>query len=418
MIVPEHLQRNEGESIDDYLLRLFDKKEEYEIDNYTIANLLNKEAGTDYGESKWRKDYASFKRWQNYFESKKGAVDSGDINYKETVEINSDGSHKSDKLLKMTAEDSKDPEFLLKAHGYDPKKWELSSARNNIWNSYSKQDGVMTLYSSKIIAKPIKQGFDFNKLEEIVTKKPKYKITTNKKPNIYGDYLLLPLYDMHFGINTYDDYIHVNETILGMLDRKYKEVLVVCGQDLFHNDSIFNGRTAKGTEIEKVDMVQAWEDASKFFLSIIHKAMDTGAKVKVVYSKGNHSESIEWTFVQYLKAIFPNCEFDDTLKERKVHMFGTNFLGFNHGDKKNEKRLPENFATEFPEQWSKSTTRTVFTGHLHSEQVNDIGGILVRRMPTGNKIDNWHDDKGYTTAHKRFQVHEFNEHSQTGLFYI
>src|SRR5699024_10258004 len=97
----------------------------------------------------------------------------------------------------------------------------------------------------------------------------------------------------------------------------------------------------------------------------------------VMYSKGNHSETVEWMFVQRLKARFPQCTYDDSLKERKAYMLGSNFCGANHGDKKNEKNLPENFATEFPMKWSKATTRTVFTGHRHHEMVIDIGGVLV-----------------------------------------
>lgn len=417
MIVPEHLQKNTGETLDDYHIRLFDKKEEYEIDNYTIANLLNGEAGTDYSESKWRKDYASFKRWEQYFESQKGAVEPEDVNYKETVEISADGSHKSDKLLRMTAKDSKSPEFLLRAHGYDPNEWELMNAKNNIWNSYSKQDGLMTLYSSRISAKPLKVGFDFEKLEELVTKKPKYKITTDKKFNLVGDYLLLPLFDMHWGNNDFDYYEETQHKIFDLLNNKYKEIVLIFGQDMFHNDD-FHGRTTKGTVIEKVDMVQAWDDSTRFFVPIIHKALDEGSKVKIVYSKGNHSETVEWAFMQYLKAIFPQCEFNDSLKERKTTLLGKNLIGTTHGDKKNDNRIAENFATEFPIEWSQSTTRTVFTGHRHHERVIDAGGVLVRRMPTKNQIDEYHDDKGYTTAHRRFQVHEFNETEQTTIFYL
>src|SRR5699024_5139785 len=123
--------------------------------------------------------------------------------------------------------------------------------------------------------------------------------------------------------------------------------------------------------------------------------------VSILYSKGNHSETVEWAFVQYLKARYPQCYVNDSLKERKVHMLGNNFCGTNHGDKKNENNLAENFATEFPLEWSRAATRTVFTGHRHSERVIDKGGIVIRRMPTKNEIDQYHDDRGYTMAHKR-----------------
>src|SRR5699024_6547155 len=205
--------------------------------------------------------------------------------------------------------------------------------------------------------------------------------------------------------------------IFDMLNKQYKEVAIIFGQDMFHNDD-FHARTTKGTPIEQVDMVKAWEDCIGFFVPLIHKALEKSSKVNIIYSKGNHSETMEWAFMQYLKAIFPQCSFNDSLKERKAFLLGQNLIGTTHGDKKNDNRIAENFATEFPIEWSQSTTRTVFTGHLHHERVIDAGGVLIRRMPTKNKIDTYHDDRGYTTAHSRFQVHEFNETEQTGLFYL
>src|SRR5690606_14076381 len=91
------------------------------------------------------------------------------IEYKETIEILPDGSHRSDKLIRMNSEQAKDVKFLLKAHGFDVNEWELVSARNNIWNVYSKQDGIQTLYSSKITVKP-KEGLNFDKLLEQIEK--------------------------------------------------------------------------------------------------------------------------------------------------------------------------------------------------------------------------------------------------------
>lgn len=418
MDFPEHLKREDGESLDDFHIRLFDNKENYEIDNFTIASLLNKEVGFDYSESKWRKDYASFIRWREYFDSKKNVVAPLDINYKETVEISGDGAQKSDKLILMSEENKKDPDFLLEAHGYDPVKWELTNSKSSIWNQRNKQDGTLTLYASKITAKPLTQGFDFKKLEEIVTNRPKYRIAADKKPNIDGDYLLLPLFDTHFGVSDFEHYEDVQKKIMSMLNKKYKEVLLIFGQDAFQSDSIFNSQTAKGTQLEDVDMVKAWGDALKFFVPIIEAAQGKGSKVTILYSRGNHSETIEWCFVQNLKTIFPDASINDSLDDRKVHMLGSNYIGTYHGDKKNDKRIAENFATEFPIEWSKATTRTVFTGHLHHEMVLDAGGILIRRMPTKNILDSYHKNRGYTTSHSRFQVHEFNETEQTGLFYL
>lgn len=418
MEFPEYLQRKQSETTDDFMIRLFDNKENYEIDNFTIANLMNKELGTNYSESKFRKDNASRIRWQEYYDSKKGVLDSTDINYKQTTEIGNDGSQKSDKLIYMSETDKKDPDFLLEAHGYDPSKFELVNAKSSMWNQQNKQDGTLTLYSSKITVKKLKQGFDFDKLEEIVTTKPKYKFNSGNKINVDGEYLLVSLVDMHWGISDFEHYKDVQDKLLTMLDKEYKEVLFIIGNDLFHSDSIYSSRTSNGTILEEVDMVKAWEEVSRFFIPVIQKAQNRNSKITVMYTRGNHSESIEFCYIQYLKAVFPDLNYLDSLDDRKVHMLGANFIGSFHGDKKSEKRVAENFATEFPTEWSKATTRTVFSGHYHHEMVLDAGGILIRRLPTKNKEDFYHSTRGYTTSHSRFQVHEFNETEQTGLFYL
>lgn len=64
------LQREKDESFTDYHIRLFKNKDTYHIDTKTIAALLNKDQGTNYDESKWRKDFKQFERWHDYFISK------------------------------------------------------------------------------------------------------------------------------------------------------------------------------------------------------------------------------------------------------------------------------------------------------------------------------------------------------------
>lgn len=58
--------RNQGEPFTDYFVRLFEHKDEYGLCCDEIAVLLNDEQGTDYGESKWRKDYAMFSKGRAY----------------------------------------------------------------------------------------------------------------------------------------------------------------------------------------------------------------------------------------------------------------------------------------------------------------------------------------------------------------
>lgn len=350
------------------------------------------------------------------------------IEYKETVEILADGTHKSDKLLRMTSEQAKDVNYLLKAHGFDTEEWELVSARNNIWNVYSKQDGIQTLYSSKITVKPKQNTFDFNKLIEIINKrKPlnpvKYKGILPEEPT----YLEIPLFDLHFGNSTLEYYQNTLQKILELLEKSYEEVLFIVGQDLFHNDN-FKGETANGTRIDKVDMEKAWEDAETFYVSLINKALENSKKVTVLFIKGNHDESMAWAFVMNLKSYYrlnDRITFDTRFKERKAHMLGLNFIGTTHGDK-NRNNAAANFSVEFPEMWAKATTREVHMGHLHRKRTTkqpieitiDSKGVIVRELGTGNDIDQYHEDYGYTMAHKEFEIFEFTETKKKRIHYV
>ena len=166
-------QRND-ESFLDYADRLITNRETYDLDKSEVYELLyGKQASSDH----CRKALTVLQ--MTIEEQKKSEVEQihNDLNdkdlekelsknYKSTTEINRDGTQTSDKLIIMSEEESKDVEFLLKSHGFAVKSWELISARNNIWNVYSKQDGVQTLYSSKITVKPRLDNISLEEIKE------------------------------------------------------------------------------------------------------------------------------------------------------------------------------------------------------------------------------------------------------------
>lgn len=346
-----------------------------------------------------------------------------DIPLDSSEEIKENGEIVSQRILPLTVEQKRNPYSLMKAHGFNPEEWTLINAKNNIWNTNDKVHGIQELYSSRIIVKPRQEKFNESTLLRIIDRIETKQIRKNKsEPVKDAPYINIPLFDMHFGISDYEYYKPTQSKILGFLEKPRKDILFIIGQDLFHNDDM-RGRTASGREIQKVDMEKAFEDAWMFYVPLIEKAIENSQKVHVFYSIGNHDEFSGWSFVKTLEKRYGDqATFDTRFKERKVHMLGKNFIGMNHSDKKNIKRLPENFATEFPLEWSGATTREVFVGHEHAEKeielVSDTGGIVLRRMPTRNKIDDWHDSLGYTTAHKRFQIFFYNETEVIGSVYV
>jgi len=338
--------------------------------------------------------------------------------YKENVEIMADGSHKSDKLIEMSEHESKTPEYLLKAHGYNPEEWDLTGSRNSIWNAQIKGGGVKTLYASKVSAKPkLDSEFTIKDLaEKVATAKP-LKIKLREIKKLSNRLLLIPLYDMHFGINTKEDYEKTLNKIYNLIkENVYEEVLFIVGSDLLHHNG-FRSTTASGTIIENVNMEKAWEDASKFYIPLIEEAIKSKSSVKIIYSKGNHSEAMEWAFVKYLKALFPQAEYDDTFEERKIHVYGDSVMGFTHGDKR-KKSLHNIFQADFSAQWGLALDRTIFTGHFHHEQVYDEFGTIVRTLPTAGKTDQWHRDSGFVGATKRFQIFEYEPKGLSVIRYV
>ena len=234
------------------------------------------------------------------------------------------------------------------------------------------------------------------------------------------DYMLeIPLFDMHFGIA---DYLYYTQTLSEILRvvraRSYKEINIIIGQDLFHNDD-FRGRTSSGREIEQINIKDAWNDARKFYYRIIDECIKHSEKVNIIYSKGNHDESMGWAFVQMIKAQY-NLPTDDRFKERKLITFGSNFIGITHGDKKNNKpiELRSIYTIEYPLEFAKSKVREIHAGHLHHEKGQDVYGIMCRSLSSGNEKDNWHDDQGYVGAHKRFTLYEWSLEKLVAIYYV
>ncbi|MFE4571305.1 hypothetical protein [Paenibacillus chitinolyticus] len=60
----DEIKKKYDEDLDDYLVRLGDNLELFELTWSTASSLLNKVADEEYSESKWRKDYNSYLKWK------------------------------------------------------------------------------------------------------------------------------------------------------------------------------------------------------------------------------------------------------------------------------------------------------------------------------------------------------------------
>jgi len=313
-------------------------------------------------------------------------------------------------------------ESLLIAHGYNPDEFEITGSTSNYWDMPNKENVVITLYQSKINVKPKTIITDWNELNNRLVDKVKPRTAKPHITNHSDQYLVIPIFDMHFGNNTLEDYDVSLGKILTIMKNDNREILIIAGGDQLHNDN-HRGTTSSGTVIDKVDMTQAWEDAFDFLDIIIDKALDSAETVNVMYVPGNHDEMTGQTLFKALEKVYRDedrLHIDSEHRMFKATLLGHNFIGASHGDKSNKNKYPMIYATSFSQLWGKESviTREVFVGHLHHESVIDKDGLVIRQAPTRNKADQYHEDNGFNSAHKRFSVVAYDEYEPTAVHYI
>lgn len=131
-----NINREKNESLTDYQIRLFENAKLLNLSRQEIADILNKESGLNYSESKWRKEYASYVRWSEYERSK-----------------NSEPNQEIDKLVAKKLELQKERN-KLSAEKNEINKWIREQARTE--NIYDKIEDAITLL--KPIKVPVYKG--------------------------------------------------------------------------------------------------------------------------------------------------------------------------------------------------------------------------------------------------------------------
>lgn len=243
---------------------------------------------------------------------------------------------------------------------------------------------------------------------------PKYDNAANRM-------LEIPLFDMHWGVSFFEHYELVLNDILELISsRHWDRIVIPVGQDFFHNDSIVNAVTTKGTAIDKVDMTKAVKEGRRFITTIIDAALVNANTVRVFYTPGNHDRSISWMFMQVLLERYGADIVDDSMQYRKVITYGKNSIMVTHGDSKQAtaKNLAHIFPISYPEEFAQATIREVHSGHLHHETEADIYGVMVRRLSSGVAVDDWSNRQDFVGAHRRFMVFEWDPNSLRSIHYI
>jgi len=318
------------------------------------------------------------------------------------TEIKSDGTQTHQIKVRMTEEQSKNPDYVLQAHGYSPDSWELIQATNNIWEQNNQVDGLIQLYQSKIVVRPRVAEFNASAFTESIEP---VKLTAIKT----GDRnLFIGLADWHFGITKLEDLQDKLAMIVDIVSKGYKQIVIGQLGDLFHSSQIKKSVTMAGTVLDDVDMETAIKDARTFFDVLITECARHSLKVTVEHAEGNHSGSIEYMFLLYLEAKYPDIQVHAHNKYRQAFMLDNVAIMITHGQYGKRKDLPMLFATEFSDMWSKATTREIITGHFHTQQTNDYQGVIHRQLGTIKPNDSYEIENGWTMGKKVLQLFEYD----------
>lgn len=357
-----------------------------------------------------------------YFKNKSTSSFISDIekiksSYKSEQSINKDGTYTSNKLISIKEDELKNPISLLKAHGFDIREWELVSARNNIWNVYSKQDGIQELYSSKIVVKP-RADISLEEIKEFYEEllnaysSPSVKKYENKNGLMFE----LPIVDLHLGKFSTSDIVSqeyntqiardcfnkVIDTCISRLQSvNIEKIIFPIGNDFFHFDAVASTTTGGTPQDTDVKHQTLFKNGVLLLIDGITKlSKELNAPIEVFCIQGNHDFLSSYHALMSLWCYFHNNEnvyVNLGTSPRKYIQFGKCLLGFAHGDKE-KKRIEKIMQVEATEMWGKSLYREYHLGHLHSEQVAEDGGIIIRNLSSVTGTDAWHHNSGYVGA--------------------
>lgn len=324
-----------------------------------------------------------------------------------SIEIDRNGTQTSTIDVQMNEEQSKDPDYVLRAHGFDSTKWEILSVKNNTWQQNSQENGLVNLYQSKISVRPISGKMTVDDIVKSFDKSIKPVKIDNVKTG--KNNIVISLFDMHFGITRLENLESHLHQIANILKNGYKRVEIIIGGDVLHSDFLNKTQTANNTQLDHVETIRALDEAESFFSTLIGMALEISEKVEVKAVSGNHDTSSQYFFVWGLSRKFPQVDFDNQLNgTRLAFQFGKIGIMVAHGNLA-LKRLPMLFANEFSEIWASSTYRMVASGHYHTEKLSDVDGVVMHQFGTVKDNDPYEHANGYTVARKHLQLLEFND---------
>ena len=335
-------------------------------------------------------------------------------------------------------------EQALRAAEVDLEKWQVASHVINKWDIGAKNEhgeiAVQALWQVKVWLKPRLR--DDPKLLGAEVVKEIARLGTQRikcrheRKNPHGLVLELSLPDLHIGklawrAETGDSYdsdkaVEVyNWTVADLMAKaapyRISQIVMPIGNDLVHVDTS-EGTTTAGTH---VDADSRWRKmfavARSMLIASINQIAHV-APIEVIVIPGNHDQQSSFALGEVLSAYYRSDKhimIDNSPPERKYRRYGTNLIGWTHGDDIKQEDLPLVMANEAREDYASCAIRTWHLGHFHKARErkhtagDTHGGVSVQVIPSLSGTDSWHYKKGFVGGLKAAEVFVWNP--QTGV---
>ncbi len=339
----------------------------------------------------------------------------------ETLTVSGDKAE----IGKITDKRIKTLQDLVKECQIDLNEWQIDRWVCNKWEvgakDKAKQLIVKPLFQIKVWLSRNKPVIDYTAFKSSVIKdmqkhSPKYpKI---KYPKSEPNLLEINLADLHLGKLAWDEETGTNfdlpiaendfdktvdKLIIQSQPYNIDRVLFIVGNDFFNVDNSRNTTTNNTPQDEDTRWHKTFNRGRLLIVKQVDK-LTAIAPVDLVIVPGNHDTERAFYLGEALACWYRNCKdvtVDNAPKPRKYYRYGSNLIGYTHGNEEKVLDLPVIMASEVPQLWAETKYREWHLGHIHQKKeikwisTQEHKGTTIRYMRSLSGTDAWHNKKGY-----------------------
>lgn len=240
---------------------------------------------------------------------------------------------------------------------------------------------------------------------------------------------IFPIGDPHIGLQVWQqecgdafDLKIAREMTLGAVNRLMQSapaaetgIILLLG-DVFHMNDQTNATPRSKHQLD-VDSryVKVLQVGIETYRHAILRALQKYSKVVVRCVQGNHDPEAIWALAFTLDAFFSNesrVRVDLHPSPFWYYRFGKVLIGSTHGDKVKHSQLGGIMAADRSEDWGGTKHRYWYTGHVHSQNVTELPGVLCESFRTLAAKDSYANGNGYRAGRDMVCIVHHREHGE------